>query len=75
MRPLSVVEAQIPTDRCAGLADRAIGAEVNLLLILHRAPQALDHDIVAPRPLPSMLMAIFSRSNALVKAMLVNWLP
>lgn len=47
MWPPSIVEAQITTDRLAGFADPAVGAEVNLL-IFHRAPQALDHHIVAP---------------------------
>lgn len=48
MRPFPVVEAQIPTDRCPGLTDRAVSAQIDLL-VFHRAPQALDNDIVAPR--------------------------
>jgi len=47
MRPLRVVKVQITTDPYPDFADCGVGAEVNLL-ILHRAPQALDHHIVAP---------------------------
>ena len=50
MRPLAVVELQIPTDRGARLADAVIGPEVDLL-VFDRAPEPLDEDVVAPRSL------------------------
>ena len=47
MGPLRVVKGQVSTDRCAGFADCGVGMEVNLL-VLHRPPQPLHDDIVAP---------------------------
>lgn len=47
MRALPIVEGQTLADRGAGLADRAIGSQINLFLF-HRAPQALDKYIIPP---------------------------
>src|SRR5271166_3512030 len=47
MRALGVVEAEVATDRGAGLGDRVVGSEIHLL-ILHRAPDPLDKNVVAP---------------------------
>lgn len=47
MGPPGIVEVQVSPDGFAGLADRAIGFEVDLL-VLHRPPEALDEDVVAP---------------------------
>lgn len=48
MRPLAIVEVQIPTERSACLANSVVGMQIDLL-ILERSPQPLDKDIVAPR--------------------------
>ena len=37
MRPLSAVEGQVAADRGAGLADRVVGPEIDLL-VFDRAP-------------------------------------
>ena len=47
MRPLAVVEAEIPADRGAGFRDAGVGAQVDLL-VLDRPPEPLDEDVVAP---------------------------
>ena len=47
MRPLAVVETQIPADRRAGLRDAGVGSEVDLL-VFDRPPEPLDEDVVAP---------------------------
>ena len=47
MRPSGIVEVEIATDRGAGVGDRVVGPEVDLL-VFHRAPEPLDEDIVAP---------------------------
>src|SRR4051812_155385 len=47
MGPAPIVEGQVPADRGAGLADRVIGSEVDLL-VLDRPPEPLDEDVVAP---------------------------
>src|SRR3954462_11093633 len=47
MGPAPIVEGQIPADRGAGLADRVVGSEVDLL-VLDRPPEPLDEDVVAP---------------------------
>ena len=48
MRPLAVVEVQIPTERSACLANSVIGMQIDLL-VLDRSPQPLDKDIITPR--------------------------
>ena len=50
MRTLAVVEVQIPADRSARLADAVVGPKIDLF-VFDRAPEALDEDVVAPRPL------------------------
>src|SRR6478672_5306894 len=47
MRTPGVVKAEIATDRGAGFGNRIVGSEI-YLLILHRAPDALNEDVVAP---------------------------
>lgn len=47
MRSAGIVEAQVSADRPARFADASVGVQVDFL-VLHRAPQPLDHDIVAP---------------------------
>src|SRR5215211_3422489 len=47
MRSAGVVEAEIPADRGAGLGDRVVSSEVDLL-VLDRSPEPLDEDVVAP---------------------------
>src|SRR5688572_2597243 len=42
-----IVEAEIPADRGAGLGDRVVSSEVDLL-VLDRSPEPLDEDVVAP---------------------------
>ena len=51
MRPLAVVEPQIPADRAACLRHTVIGTQVDLF-ILDRTPQPLDEHVVAPGPTP-----------------------
>src|ERR1700759_76174 len=51
MGPAPIVEGQVSADRGAGLADRVIGSEVDLLG-LDRPPEPLDEDVVAPGALP-----------------------
>jgi len=43
MRTPGVVKAEIATDRGAGFGNRIVGSEI-YLLILHRAPDALNED-------------------------------
>lgn len=50
MRTASIIEIQVPTERGARLADAAIIAQMDLL-ILDRFPDSLDEDVVAPRAL------------------------
>ena len=47
MRPSGIVERQIPVDRRAGVADRGICPQIELL-VFDRAPQALNKHIVPP---------------------------
>ena len=47
MRAPGIVKAEVATDRGAGLGNRIVGSEIHLL-ILHRAPTALNEDVVAP---------------------------
>src|SRR5215213_4614016 len=47
MRSAGVVEAEIPADRGAGLGDRVVSSEVDLL-VLDRSPEPLDEDVEAP---------------------------
>src|SRR6187200_2294323 len=47
MRSAGVVEAEIPADRGAGLGDRGVSSEVDLL-VLDRSPEPLDEDVEAP---------------------------
>src|SRR3982751_4308224 len=74
MRSAGIVEAEVPADRGAGLADRVVGPEIDLL-VLDRSPEPLDEDVVPPGPLPSMLMTIPALSSTLVKSWLVNCEP
>lgn len=45
-----IIEIQVSPDGFAGIADRVVGFEVDLL-VFHRPPEALDEDVVAPRAL------------------------
>src|SRR3954447_18362949 len=47
MRSAGLVEAEIPADRGAGVGDRVVSSEVDLL-VLDRSPEPLDEDVVAP---------------------------
>src|SRR3954452_25529624 len=47
VRSAGIVEAEIPADRGAGLGDRVVSSEVDLL-VLDRSPEPLDEDVVAP---------------------------
>jgi hypothetical protein len=47
VRAPSIVGGQITADRGAGLADRAIGPQVNFV-VFYRTPQALDEHVFAP---------------------------
>lgn len=48
VRPSTIVEGQIPADRCPGIGDGIVGAKIDLL-ILDRPPEPFDKDVVAPR--------------------------
>ena len=74
MRPLAVVEAQIPADRGAGLSDAGVGSEVDLL-VFDRPPEPSTKTLSRQAPLPSMLIAILAVFSTLVKSVEVNWLP
>ena len=50
MRALAIIEVQIAADRGARLADAVVGPEIDLF-VFDGAPQSLDEDDVAPRPL------------------------
>jgi hypothetical protein len=50
MRALAVVEVPIATDQSARRADAVAGAAIDLF-VFDRAPEPLDKDVVAPRPL------------------------
>ena len=67
MWPRFIIETTIPTNRCSGLPDAAVGAQINLQ-VHRRSTTTLSRQA----PLPSMLMSIFSRNSTPVKAMLVN---
>ena len=60
MRSAAVVEVQVAADRSAGLADAAVGLEMNLL-VFDAAPQPLDEDIVPPSA-----FAVHADRNAVV---------
>ena len=45
MRSAGVVEAEVTADRGAGLGDRVVGFQINLL-VFDRSPQALDEHII-----------------------------
>ena len=47
MRSPAIVQIEISTDRCAGLADAVIGPQIHLL-VFDAAPQPLDEDIIPP---------------------------
>jgi hypothetical protein len=47
MRSSAVIEFQISADRCARLADRVVGAQIDLL-IFEASLEPLDEDVVAP---------------------------
>src|SRR4051794_13877544 len=47
MRTLGVVEVEVATDRGASFGNRVVGSEI-YLLVLHRAPDPLDKNVVAP---------------------------
>ena len=47
MRAFAIVEIQISAEGGTRLADAVVGSQVDLL-VLDRAPQPLDEDVVAP---------------------------
>src|SRR5271165_3087826 len=47
MGALTIEEVEIPAQRRARLGDGVVGLEVDLL-VLHRPPEPLDEDVVAP---------------------------
>jgi hypothetical protein len=47
MRSAGIVKAEVTADRGAGLGDRVVGFQINLL-VFGRSPQALDEHIVSP---------------------------
>src|SRR3954453_17574110 len=50
MRSAAVVKTEIPADRGAGLGDRVVSSQVDLL-VFDRSPEALDEDVVTPSTL------------------------
>ena len=74
VRPARVVEGDVAADAFAGSAHRLVGVQVDLL-VLDRAPHPFDEDVVAPAPLPSMLMRMPWPCSSPVNSLLVNWLP
>jgi hypothetical protein len=48
MRPLAIVEVQIPTERSTCLVNCVVGMQIDFL-VLDRSPQSLDKDIITPR--------------------------
>jgi hypothetical protein len=61
VRPSTVVEVQIPADRCPGIGDGIVGAKIDLL-ILDRPPEPFDKDVVAPRS-----FAVHAHGDAVVE--------
>src|SRR4051794_7804204 len=57
MRAPGVVKAEVATDRGAGLGNRIVGSEIHLL-ILHRAPDALNEDVGAASPLRAQVVGV-----------------
>jgi hypothetical protein len=74
VRPAAIVEVEITADRRAGLGHAVIGLEIHLL-VFDASPESFDEDVVAPRPLPSMLMAIPLLASTPVDAAPVNCEP
>ncbi len=72
MRPAAIVEIEIAPDPCVRRADAFVGVEVDLL-VLDRAPESFDEDVVPPRPLPSMLILMSFAVSTPVKDAPVNW--
>jgi hypothetical protein len=60
--------------RGVGFRDTCVGVQVNLF-VFDDPPQVLYEDVVAPRPLPSMLILISLLARTLMKSVDVNWLP
>ncbi len=50
MRATGIVEVEIQTDGCSGLAYRVVGLEIDLL-VLHALPQPFHKHVVAPAAL------------------------
>ena len=57
MRALAVIQVQISADQGACFYDVVVGSQIDLFEF-NRVPYPLDENIVVPRPLPSMRMAI-----------------
>ena len=74
MRTPAIVKIQILADQSAGFADAVIGPQIDFL-VFDAAPQPFDEDVVAPAPLPSILMAMLFLLSTLVKAVPVNMRP
>src|SRR5687767_5631159 len=47
MRPPAIVEGQVAANRGTGFADGVVGPQIHLL-VLDRAPEPLDEDVVPP---------------------------
>jgi hypothetical protein len=70
-----IVGAEVGFEVRVGLHPRAIALQIHLL-ILDRAPQSLDEDVVQrPRPLPSIEIFTPRASNGCVNSAEVNWQP
>jgi hypothetical protein len=54
-----IEESHVAANFATSSADRFIGVQVHLL-VLDREPKALDEDMSAQRPLPSMLILVSS---------------
>ena len=65
MRPMAVVEVDVAAER-SSLVDAVIGPQVHLL-VFDTAPEALEEHVIAPRALPSMLIAIWCSTRTSVK--------
>jgi len=69
-----IVERQVSADAGAGLGDGRVGVEIHLSYFTERQRRSTN-TLSRQQPLPSMLMAIFSRRRAAVNAVLVNCDP
>ena len=57
MRATAIVKIEIAPERCAGLTDAIVGAEVDFL-VFHRTPETFDEDVVPPRAINMLVNAV-----------------